>query len=142
MGRPSALEPMTGPHRRPLKGKLLLADEDVEDLQHYSAILTQLGHEVRTFASYGEAADCLGQEVFDLVLVSQGSPYFEGRSVLSRAIEKDRRTPVLVLTRFIEIPCYLEAIQLGARDYVLKPFPPSEIGNLVTRYLASRSGSA
>ena len=142
MERPGALEPMRGPQRRPLKGKLLLADEDLADLQLYSAILTQLGHEVRTFASYDEAADCLGQEAFDLVLVSQGSSTFEGRSVLSRAIEKDRRTPVLVLTRFIEIPCYLEAIQLGARDYMLKPSRPTDIGELVTRYLASRSGSA
>jgi len=39
-------------------------------------------------------------------------------------------------------PRYLEAIQLGARDYMLKPLPPSEIGELVAKHLPSRSGSA
>jgi len=111
-------------------------------LEHYSATLNQLGYEVRAFACYGEAAACLRQEVFDLVVVCQGSNNFEGRSVLARAIEKDRRTHVLILTRSIEISCYLEAVQLGARDYVLKPLPPSEIGELVARHLPSPLGSA
>ncbi len=124
------------------RGKLLLVDEDLEDLYYYSAILNQLGYEVRTFASYGEAAALLGSEVFDLVVVSQGTPNFEGRNVLARAVERDRRIPVLVLTHAVEIPCYLEAMQLGARDYIEKPLPPSEIGTLVAKYLESRSGSA
>src|SRR5579872_7433917 len=135
MGSPSALDPKTQRRGGPWKGKLLMVDEDMEDLQHYSATLSQLGYEVRTFACYDEAADCLGQEVFDLVVVSQGTPNFEGRSVLARAIEKDRRNHVLILTHSVEIPCYLEAMQLGARDYVLKPLPHSEIGELVARYL-------
>jgi two-component system response regulator HydG len=141
MGRRDALEPKPQLGWGPSKGKLLLADQDLADLQHYSAILTQLGYEVRAFASYGEAAACLGQEIFDLVLVSQGSPNFEGRSVLARAIEKDRHAPVLVLTDSIEIRCYLEAMQLGARDYIEKPSSPSEIGALVRRHLRTRSGT-
>jgi DNA-binding NtrC family response regulator len=121
------------------KGKLLVVDEEMEDLQHYSAILKQLGYEVRAFASYVQAASCLGREIFDLVVVSQGTCNFEGRGVLARAIEKDRRTPVLILTRSVDIPCYLEAIQLGARDYMLKPLPPSEIGEVVAKYLPAHS---
>jgi DNA-binding NtrC family response regulator len=142
MGSLSALDAKTQRQRGAWKGKLLVVDEDVEDLQYYSAILNQLGYEVRAFACYDEAASCLGEQVFDLVVVSQGTYNFEGRSVLARAIEKDRRTHVLILTRSVEIPCYLEAIQLGARDYVLKPFPPSEIAELVAKYLPPRSGSA
>jgi DNA-binding NtrC family response regulator len=142
MGSASAHDPRTQRRWGSWKGKLLVVDEDLEDLQHYSAILSQLGYEVRAFASYMGAAACLGQEVFDLVVVTQGTSKFEGRSVLVRAIEKDRRTPVLILTHSVEIPCYLEAIQLGACDYMLKPLPPSEIAELVARYLPPRSGSA
>jgi DNA-binding NtrC family response regulator len=140
MGSPSAFDPKTQHRRGPLKAKLLVVDEDMEDLQHYSAILYRLGYEVRAFTCYGEAAACLGEEAFDLVLVCQGTNNFEGRSVLARAIEKDRRTRVLILTRSVEIPCYLEAVQLGARDYVPKPLPPSEIAELVARHLPPRSG--
>lgn len=142
MQRPSALESKPQHRRGALKGKLLMVDEDLADLQLYSAILQQLGYEVRTFDSYSEAAACLGREVFDLVLVSQGSPYFEGRSVLARAMERDRRTPVLVLTRAVEIACYVEAMHLGARDYTPKPLPSWEIGKLVANHLTSHSGSA
>ena len=142
MGSPSAHDLRTQRRWGSWKGKLLVVDDDVEDLQHYSTILNQLGYEVRAFASYVEATACLGEQVFDLVVVSQGTSEFEGRSVLARAMEKDRRTPVLVLTDCVDIPCYWEAIQLGARDYMLKPFPPSEIGELVAKHLPSRSGSA
>ena len=142
MGSLSALDAKTQRQRGAWKGKLLVVDEDVEDLQYYSAILNQLGYEVRAFACYDEAASCLGEQVFDLVVVTQGTSRFEGRSVLAHAIENDRRTPVLVLTDCVDIPCYLEAIQLGARDYMLKPLPPSEIGELVAKHLPSRSGSA
>ncbi len=121
--------------RESWKGKLLVVDEDMEVLEHYSAILTQLGYEVRALASYIEGATDLGQEAFDLVLVSQGTSSFEGKCVLARAVEMDRRTPVLILTDRVEIECYLEAMQLGARDYTQKPFPPSEIGKLVAQYL-------
>jgi DNA-binding NtrC family response regulator len=128
--------------RQSFKPRLLLADEDFDDLRRYSTILSQLGYEVRSFASYSAAAACLALEAFDLIIVSQGSSNFEGRRVLACAIEKDRRTPVLVLTRSIEMPCYLEAMQLGARDYVEKPLPPSEIGTLVSRYVPTRPGAA
>jgi len=121
---------------------LLLADEDLDDLRRYSRILNHIGYEVRSFASYSAAAACLAVEEFDLIIVSQGTSNFEGRHVLARAIEKDRHTPVLVLTRSIEIPCYLEAMQLGARDYTEKPLPPSEIGSLVARYVPSRLSTA
>ena len=142
MESPSVRDPETQQRWGSWKGKLLVVDENVEDLQHYSATLNQLGYEVRAFASYGEAAACLGEQVFDLVLVCQRTNNFEGRSVLARAIEKDRRTHVLILTRSEEIPCYLEAIQPGARDYVLKPLPASAIGELVAKHLPPRSGSA
>ena len=128
--------------RQSFKPRLLLVDEDFDDLRRYSETLNQLRYEVRSFASYDAAAACLALEAFDLVIVSQGSSNFEGRRVLARAMEKDRRTPVLVLTRFVEMPCYLEAMQLGARDYMEKPLLPSEIGRLAAKYVPTRLGAA
>ncbi|HEV2494913.1 MAG TPA: response regulator [Terriglobia bacterium] len=124
------------------KPRLLLVDEDFDDLRRYSNILSQAGYEVRSFACYDAAAACLALEAFDLIIVSQGSSNFEGRRVLARAMEKDRRTPVLVLTRSVEMPCYLEAMQLGARDYMEKPLLPSEIGRLAAKYVPTRLGAA
>jgi FixJ family two-component response regulator len=40
------------------------------------------------------------------------------------------------------MPCYIEAMQAGALDYMEKPSPPSEIGPLVRKYLYTRPASA
>jgi two-component system response regulator HydG len=124
------------------KRRLLVVDEDVDDLLYYTAVLQHQGYQVRSIPSYTDGAACVEREDFDLIVVSQGSPSFEGRLVLARAIERNRRTPVLVLTRAIEIPCYIEAMQSGALDYMEKPLPPSEIGRLVAKYVRPLLGRA
>ena len=81
------------------KAKVLLVDEDCEDLGYNCLILEQQGCEVRTCRSFVEGIRRLDCEPFDFVVVGQGSLRFEGRSVLDRAIEIDRHRPVVVLTR-------------------------------------------
>jgi DNA-binding NtrC family response regulator len=122
--------------------RLLVVDEDLEDLLYYAAVLQHQGYEVRSIPSYKDGVAWVGREDFDLILVSQGSSNFEGRCVVARAIERDRHAPVLVLTRSIDMPCYMEAMQAGALDYMEKPFLPSEIGQLVRKHLRARSASA
>jgi len=125
-----------------IRKKLLVVDENLEDLLYYSAVLQHQGYEVRSIPSYEDGAAWVGREDFDLILLSQGSPRFEGRSVLSQAIERDRHAPVVVLSRSIDMPCYIEAMQCGALDYMEKPWLPSEIGLLVRKYLRSGTASA
>jgi len=123
------------------KGRLIVVDEDRKDLSYYSAILTLAGYEVRGISSFSDGAAFLEQERFDLVIVSQGGAAFEGQAVLARAIELDRRTPVLVLTYNPDVKTYMDAMQLGARDYVEKPLAPAEISKLVAKHL-HRQGKA
>jgi DNA-binding NtrC family response regulator len=117
----------------------------IEERNHsrvYSAVLQYHGYEVRSIPSYSEGVTCLADEDFDLIIVSQGSSNFEGRHVLARAVEKDRHTPVLVLTRSVDMPCYMEAIQLGALDYIEKPLPPSDIGQMVAKHLRTQMAAS
>ena len=115
--------------------KILLVDESLRDLQYYTAILRWQGHEVLSFASYSEGWLALGRERFDLAIVSQGSRQFEGRALVQHAIEIERRLPILVLTDCLDMGCYLEAMQLGAADYLEKPILPSEIARLIETYV-------
>jgi len=128
--------------RGSLKPRVLLVDEDLDDLWRYSAFLYDQGYQVRAIPSFADGAACAEREDFDLIVVSQGSPSFEGRLVLARAIERNRWAPVLVLTRAIAMPCYIEAMQSGALDYMEKPLPPSEIGDLVAKHLRTHVGTA
>lgn len=115
--------------------KLLLVDEEVNDLDYYAEILRYLGYAVRPVDSYSRAAALLGRERFDLVIVDQGSTGFEGRSVLIRAVEVDQRVPVLVLTRAVDADCCIEALDSGAYEYVQKPLTTAEVRELISDYL-------
>ena len=113
--------------------KALLVDESPEGLHFYSTVLEAYGYRVRRCSSYYEGVRCLSDEHFDFVIVSQGTPSFEGSWVLMRAIEVNPGLPVLVVARCLDIDCYLEAMQLGAMDYLVEPLTVWEIGRLLER---------
>jgi FixJ family two-component response regulator len=55
--------------------------------------------------------------------------------VVERAIKINRQLPVVVVARQLEIECYLEAMQLGAVDYVADPSVGTEIARLMQAHL-------
>jgi len=122
------------------RAKALLVDEDPGDLRYYCDILE--GYGVRTCNSYQEGVRCLGCEVFDFVMVSQGTPNFDGRCVLERATEIDRHLPVLIVARHLDMGSYLEAMQLGAVDYLVKPLTLTEIVRVLGTHPPIRSIAA
>ena len=113
------------------RNKALLVHEDPQAVDYYGSILEEWGYQVRACRSYEEGVCCLETEVFDFILVSQGSNRFEGCLVLKRALEVDRDSRVLVVARSLEMSCYLEAMQLGAVDYLAEPVTLAEIGRVL-----------
>lgn len=110
--------------------KVLVVHDDPAELRHCCGILEGYGCEIQACGSYQEALLCLEEGIFDFVLVSQGTPNFEGRCVLERTQEIDRNLPVLVVAHFLDMACYLESMQLGAVDYLVEPLTGSEIGRV------------
>lgn len=126
----------------PCRGMVLLVDEDRADLRYYRMILESFGCRVQTCGSYEEGAGLLNSDAFDLIVVGQGSPEFEGRCVLERANQFGRRLPVLVVARCLNMPCYLEAMQLGAVDYLAEPLTLQELAWAVETPLRKSSSEA
>lgn len=122
--------------------RVLLVEESFEDLQYYTGLLQGAGCLVRTCGSYSEGINRLDSESFDIVVVGQGTPRFEGRSVLEHAKSMDRHLPVLVLAPCLEMNCYLDAMQLGAEDYLAEPLPVSEVAEAVKRHVRPRRHGA
>lgn len=106
--------------------KVLMVIDEPESLNHHSELLRALGYEVLACDSYGDGLAMLQNEAFDMVTVGQGSLSFEGKDVVMRALELDRSIPVLVLTRNTDMENYLEAMQLGAVDYLEMPVSQEE----------------
>ena len=123
-------EPSVGTRAFPQR-KALVVDERPDGLEFYAAMLEGFGYQVRRCGAYGEGVRCLDDETFDFVIVSQGTPRFEGSCVLKRAIEIDRSLPVVVVAQYLDMGCYIEAMQLGATDYLVEPFTAWEVGRLL-----------
>ena len=123
----------TQPLRIP-KARALLVHEDPGDHQYYFNMFEGYGYLVRACNSFQESARCLADEVFDFVMVSQGTPKFEGSCVLKRAAEVNRSLPVLVVARCVDMDSYLEAMQLGAVDYLVEPLTLLDIGQVLKNH--------
>lgn len=130
------------PNRLESKGSVLVVDEDTADLVYYRTVLQRAGCAVVTCNSYNEALDFLGVERFDLIVLSQGSSSFEGRRILEKAMGMDRAGQVLVVARVLNMNCYLEAMQLGARDYLEEPVREQDMIRAAETCLASRAMAA
>ena len=122
--------------------RILLVDEDARDHDHYCRMLHDSGFAVQTCSDFADAARLLGTERFDCAIVSQGSPRFRGRIVLEQSIAGDRYRPVVILSRHHDVRCYVEAMQLGAVDYLEKPVSTVEMVRAVTTHLQSRRTAA
>jgi DNA-binding NtrC family response regulator len=120
------------------RGTVLLVDADPKSLGYLRSVLQAAGYNVQACNSFLEGARCLDGKNFDLIIVSQGTRNFEGRSVLERAMEIDRQMPVVVTARCIDMDCYLEAMQLGAVDYLEEPVAVTELVRVVGNHLRPR----
>ena len=102
---------------------VLLVFEELQELESYGSILCTLGYNIRMCNSAAEGIKALETENFSLVIVGQGTPAFEGRQVLERSLQLDPNVPVLIIARALNVHCYLDAMDLGAIDYLERPEP-------------------
>ena len=102
---------------------VLMIFDELQDLQVYGTYLRDRGYETLMCASPGEGINRLETEYVSIVIVSQGTPAFEGRLVLERSVQLHPEVPVLVVARVVNMHRYLEAMDLGAFDYLERPDP-------------------
>jgi DNA-binding NtrC family response regulator len=120
---------------------ILLVSEDEENLARYRRLLSGLKGEIITSGSYSDAAEILGRQAFDLVVVGQGTPAFEGCRVLQRARELHLNVPIVVISRVADMDCYIRAMELGAVDYFESVTTPRQLLGLLDVYLNLRQAA-
>src|SRR5881396_4278487 len=107
--------------------RVLVVDDERSMRELLAIMLRQAGHEV-TLAEGGEqAVEVLKNESFDLVITDLRMRKVDGLGVLRAAKEHSPSAVVLVVTAFASTETAVEAMKLGAYDYVTKPFKLEEI---------------
>ena len=104
-----------------MKEYILVVDDEQSLRQFLEIFLEKEGYEVDTAASLEEAEKAIGRNVYDLVLTDlRMAGEDDGLKVLRAAIQKNPSTEVVVMTAFAEHKSAVEAMKLGAYDYVDK----------------------
>ena len=110
----------------PTHASVLVVDDDPVNRMLLSKSLERDGHRVTTAEDGREAWERLQREPFDVVLLDVLMPELDGCQVLER-IEGDtrlRHLPVIMISALDELETVVRCIELGAQDYLPKPFNP------------------
>ena len=119
-------------------GTILIVDDESKILNALAAALRKDGHEVVATTSAREAQRLLSQRVFDLLVVDNLMPELSGLEVireLAASTPEADRPQVLMMTAHATVESAIEAMKLGALDYLQKPFEIDEFLVVVSRAL-------
>src|SRR5579871_194756 len=113
---------------------ILVADDDEANRLNLSAMLEALGYAAEAVAS-GEAAlaKLAGEAPPDAVLLDVLMPGLDGLEVLRRYRASGGRAPVIMVSALDEVDTVVQAMRLGATDYVTKPFQGDELREILER---------
>lgn len=107
--------------------RILVVDDEPLMRQFTAETLRRLGKEVVSASNGSEAIQKLEQESFDLVLTDRKMPLQDGLAVLKAAKSLHPNSFVILMTAFGTIESAVEAMRLGAFNYLIKPFPPEAL---------------
>jgi len=113
---------------------LIIDDEDIVRMSCHRALEPE-GYGIRMVKSGADGLKLLENETFDLVLTDLKMPDMDGIEVLRRVKESWPETEVMLITGYGTVATAVNAIKLGAFDYIEKPFKPDELIILVSRSL-------
>ena len=117
------------------KAKILVVDDEPGVLTTVQAVLQREGYDVDAVAEGASAIAAIGHTHYDLVLTDLKMPDVDGLAVLAEVRKRSPQTVTVIMTGFGSLGSALEAVQLGAYEYLLKPTEVSELKQAVERSL-------
>jgi DNA-binding NtrC family response regulator len=117
-------------------GKRILVVDDEESLRRVTQLkLQQAGYEAMTASNGSQALEVLAKNPQDLIITDLKMPGMSGMDLLRRAKEEYPEIIVIVVTAFGTIESAVEAMRLGAHDYIIKPVNADALKLVVSRAL-------
>lgn len=120
------------------KGNILIVDDEESIRYILQRVLASEGYECTVASNGKEALKKAGKQDFDVVLLDIKMPKLSGMEVLPRIVAKHPDTCVVMTTAVVDMPTALTALNLGAYDYLTKPFNLDELSTRIEEVLERR----
>lgn len=114
---------------------ILVVDDEKDTCLLLSQVLEKEGYIVDTATSGREALSILKKKKINLVITDLKMPEMDGLEFLREARKLKSKVKFIMMTAYGEIETYLDAINLGAFDYLNKPMEISDVRNAVKKAL-------
>ena len=118
--------------------KIAIVDDEQDMRQSVSQWLALSGFETETFACAEDALKALGGDYPGLVVSDIKMPGMDGMTFLKRLMSADSALPVIMITGHGDVPMAVEAMRIGAFDFLEKPFNPEQMTEMAKRAAAAR----
>ncbi|SFP56176.1 sigma-54-dependent transcriptional regulator [Tranquillimonas alkanivorans] len=118
--------------------KIAIIDDEQDMRQSISQWLALSGFDTETFSSAEDALKSVGQDYPGVVVSDIKMPGMDGMAFLKRLMSVDSALPVIMITGHGDVPMAVEAMRVGAFDFLEKPFNPDRMTELAKRATTQR----
>ncbi|MCH2095776.1 MAG: sigma-54 dependent transcriptional regulator [Rhodobacteraceae bacterium] len=113
--------------------KIAIVDDEQDMRQSISQWLALSGYDTETFASGEDALGALGPDYPGIVISDIKMPGMDGIQLLRKLMGQDSALPVIMITGHGDVPMAVDAMRLGAFDFLEKPFNPDRMTELAKK---------
>ncbi|MBO6897891.1 sigma-54-dependent transcriptional regulator [Shimia sp.] len=118
--------------------KIAIVDDEQDMRQSISQWLALSGYDTETFPSAEDALKALGAEYPGIVISDIKMPGMDGMQFLKKLMGADSSLPVIMITGHGDVPMAVEAMRVGAFDFLEKPFNPDRMTQLAKKATNAR----
>ncbi|SFQ52370.1 DNA-binding transcriptional response regulator, NtrC family, contains REC, AAA-type ATPase, and a Fis-type DNA-binding domains [Roseivivax halotolerans] len=118
--------------------KIAIVDDEKDMRQSISQWLALSGYDTESFGSAEDALKTLGANYPGIVITDIKMPGMDGIQLLKKLMGLDSALPVIMITGHGDVPMAVEAMRIGAFDFLEKPFNPDRMSELAKKATAAR----
>ncbi len=118
--------------------KIAIVDDEKDMRQSISQWLALSGYDTETYASAEEALGSVGPDYPGIVISDIKMPGMDGIQLLRKLMGTDSALPVIMITGHGDVPIAVEAMRIGAFDFLEKPFNPDRMSDLAKKATNAR----
>jgi FixJ family two-component response regulator len=118
-----------------MKAKILIVDDETNVRLNYRITLETEGYEIFEAVSAASALEKLIGQSFDLAILDMRMPAMDGLELLAKMREIGITVPAMIVTAYSDVPHAVQAMKLGAIDFLQKPLRPEDLRRIVNEIL-------